>query len=64
MTHYGIDTIFAILPVVMIISICMITISFVMGMFSSEPRKEEPPKETELVEKKPKTKRKKDEWDI
>ena len=68
MTNEGIDTVFAILPIVMIIGIVMVMISFVMEMFNSEPRERKPqklkPKKTELVEKEPKTKRKKDEWDI
>lgn len=68
MTSESIDTIFAILPIVMIMGMVMLIISFVMKMFDSEPREKKPkkvePKKTEFVEKEPKTKRKKDEWDI
>ena len=68
MTNESVDTIFAILPIVMIMGMVMVIISFVMRMFDSEPREKKPkkvePKKTEFVEKEPKTKRKKDEWDI
>lgn len=67
-TNESVDTIFAILPIVMIMGMVMVIISFVVKMFDTEPRKKKPkkvePKKTEFVEKETKTKRKKDEWDI
>lgn len=67
-TNESVDTIFAILPIVMIMGMVMVIISFVMRMVDTEPREKKPekvaPKKTEFVEKEHKTKRKKDEWDI